>query len=1235
MKSKQIFKTIHNNKYNKLFFFNFLLILIVFSNLSFACFTPVGDDNIILTDVTFCKDNYSLFDDEDGYEENYSLFIINASNIIFDCNSSTIDGNSNGQFIKTNWGVSNITIKNCNIVNFVGGIGINLENSTLRNLNFTNITNFGTGGEDLDRDAIKLDSSNNVLIDNIIINGANTGIDFGYGLENIVVNNTKIYNVAWRGFNAFSSINSKVLNSYVENSEIAFNDATSINLTLDNLSMKNISDIGVNFYGTSSSTLKNSNISNLNTTAVLIRKRSSVIASGNIIFNNYFSNNTVHINTSDQLLNYFNTTLFSGTNIIGGVNIGGNFYDDYIGSDSNSDGIGESNYEIVSNGSLVYDYLPLTNNVSSSSSTKTFNVTILNDSNFNESGSIHFQINFSNTTGQVNLKVSSPCNRTYPNIYDGWDFNCQIVKDGKYNITFDITDDEDQLFENKSLDIINVIPYNLSQVSQANQNRNFTFNLSFNDPGLSDLFNISIGWGDSNYTYINNTYSRTHTVNHIYLIDGNYTINFTVKDDDNLSEVFSFNITLVQDEFKTILSNQTINIDDNASLELSIKNIDSLTDLNIDWGDSNYTYITSGFTNRSKYYHNYSSFGNFTVNSSIKGCKSGGICITATTYTATMWVNVIGYGDGIINGDENCDTNNFNGKTCSNYGFNSGTLSCNSGVINTSDCYTESSGGGGHHSSSNDDEEIEIEVNESIENNSTIINQSRKLCHETFEFKSNKIDYLIALDRSESMNNYQIINLLESNEFIPYDLLQRNNIDYHIGIVIDNNGCFLTDTYKSNLNLYCDDNLSNEELDELGIDCNNFIVNSDSISKRDRKENSMIDIDDSSANILVDNNGHPSHRYSDILSHSYNALRKSANGNCNVNFLRDDAFLSVILISDYDSNSIDNFGNILTSLKGSSDYFNVNYIGIPDDFMENYDYEECENLFSNSISSTNYYLLSKFGGSGGSFSSICGSYDKVKSSVKSIFSNNLNKNLYHLNNLVIDKNNISIKFNENIYTNWDFNSLSNIIEFKDSANLNYGDKFEISYLCGDNFVRKYNSSLIQPEVIVNLSKCGNGYLDEGEECDLGNRNSNTANSCKTNCKLPFCGDGFLDDGYYESCDDGNLINGDGCSDTCQNENISERRIQNLSIYDKIPGINLTLPVVKNNSKIFDFVPYIDTIFNFFEIEFPYELFDFKPRISLIFNGFKNEINWSNNTLVQYDFVDKMNLVFDDFVEKLK
>ena len=39
--------------------------------------------------------------------------------------------------------------------------------------------------------------------------------------------------------------------------------------------------------------------------------------------------------------------------------------------------------------------------------------------------------------------------------------------------------------------------------------------------------------------------------------------------------------------------------------------------------------------------------------------------------------------------------------------------------------------------------------------------------------------------------------------------------------------------------------------------------------------------------------------------------------------------------------------------------------------------------------------------------------------------------------------------------------------------------------------------------------------------------------CRTNCLLRRCGDNITDDRYSEDCDDGNLLEGDGCSPECK------------------------------------------------------------------------------------------------------
>jgi len=254
--------------------------------------------------------------------------------------------------------------------------------------------------------------------------------------------------------------------------------------------------------------------------------------------------------------------------------------------------------------------------------------------------------------------------------------------------------------------------------------------------------------------------------------------------DYNVSGVFDY-LPLTNDQtiddFK-ISNNQTINLGENAILELSIKNIVSTSDLNISWNDSTNTYNISAQSNGTIYTHNYTSFGNYTVNASLIGRKSGGLCIAANTYTATMWVNVIGYGDGIINGNESCDTDNFAGATCNNYDGNAGLLVCNAGVIDSTDCYTESSGGGGGSSSSNDDDEITEILNVtaignlSIDINKTDYNYTHSVVNMTLNINQTRFEKInlsslnITLPSKKNQTEEYIEDLMNYSDMLKLNL---------------------------------------------------------------------------------------------------------------------------------------------------------------------------------------------------------------------------------------------------------------------------------------------------------------------------------------------------------------------------------------------------------------------------------------------------------------------------------
>ncbi len=68
------------------------------------------------------------------------------------------------------------------------------------------------------------------------------------------------------------------------------------------------------------------------------------------------------------------------------------------------------------------------------------------------------------------------------------------------------------------------------------------------------------------------------------------------------------------------------------------------------------------------------------------------------------------------------------------------------------------------------------------------------------------------------------------------------------------------------------------------------------------------------------------------------------------------------------------------------------------------------------------------------------------------------------------------------------------------------------------------------------SLCGNGVLDAGETCEDGNTvdNDGCSATCQDEDNTVTCGNSILEIG--ETCDDGNANIGDGCSDVCLVEN---------------------------------------------------------------------------------------------------
>jgi cysteine-rich repeat protein len=91
--------------------------------------------------------------------------------------------------------------------------------------------------------------------------------------------------------------------------------------------------------------------------------------------------------------------------------------------------------------------------------------------------------------------------------------------------------------------------------------------------------------------------------------------------------------------------------------------------------------------------------------------------------------------------------------------------------------------------------------------------------------------------------------------------------------------------------------------------------------------------------------------------------------------------------------------------------------------------------------------------------------------------------------------------------------------------------------CGDGFVGPAeecdegadNADTAACKSDCTSQACGDGFVGPGEECDSGAANADTA-ACKSDCTSQVCGDGFVGPG--ESCDDGNMVDNDACTNAC-------------------------------------------------------------------------------------------------------